>query len=137
MPRQIFHSCAGLAGTGVTHDETMRLARPAVEKLRCGSRASSSGSASASSSILADLAAGKLRTGSRSRSTRSTLPHHSGRVTLADWSHLEALAGGLRAPMAVRIKDLVQSAEDLTPSKSLRNAQVRSLCCEVTERVTM
>ena len=76
--------------------------------------------------MLAELAAGNLRTGgsSRARSTRSALPSHSGKVTLSDWSHLEELAGGLRAPMAVRIKDLIQSAEDLTPSKSLRNAQL-------------
>ena len=107
----------------------MRLARSTVVgKLGCGGRARSYGSSAASSSILADLAAGNLRTRSalrtRARSTRSSLPEHSGKVTLSDWSHLEELAGGLRAPMAVRIKDLIQSAEDLTPSKSLRNAQL-------------
>jgi len=106
----------------------MRLARSTVaRRIGCGSRGRSYAStSSASSSILADLAAGNLRTGgsSRARSTRSALPAHSGKVTLSDWSHLEELAGGLRAPMAVRIKDLIQSAEDLTPSKSLRNAQL-------------
>ena len=103
----------------------MRLARATVAgKLGCGSHARSYASTSASSSILADLAAGNLRTRSRARSTRSALPEHSGKVTLSDWSHLEELAGGLRAPMAVRIKDLIMSAEDLTPSKSLRNAQL-------------
>ena len=95
----------------------MRLARSTVaRRIGCGSRARSYAStSSASSSILADLAAGNLRTGgsSRARSTRSALPAHSGKVTLSDWSHLEELAGGLRAPMAVRIKDLIQSAEDL------------------------
>ena len=105
----------------------MRLARSTVVgKLGCGGRARSYGSSATSSSILADLAAGNLRgtPRSRARSTRSSLPEHSGKVTLSDWSHLEELAGGLRAPMAVRIKDLIQSAEDLTPSKSLRNAQL-------------
>jgi hypothetical protein len=96
-------------------------------KIGCGSRARSYASTSASSSILSDLAAGGRqfdRTRSRARSTHSALPEHSGKVTLSDWSHLEELAGGLRAPMAVRIKDLILSAEDLTPSKSLRNAQL-------------
>ena len=101
----------------------MRLARSTVaRRIGCGSRARSYAStSSASSSILADLAAGNLRTGgsSRARSTRSALPAHSGKVTLSDWSHLEELAGGLRAPMAVRIKDLIQSAEDLTPTLTL------------------
>lgn len=58
------------------------------------------------------------------RHASALAPHPSGRVSLADWGHLEALAGGLRAPKAVQIRHLIESAADPTPSKSLINAQL-------------
>ena len=71
------------------------------------------------SSTLSRTATLAARTRRAASSTAS-----SSRITLADWSHLESLSGGVRAPRAVRIIDLCRATQHLTPAKALLNAQL-------------